>query len=240
MGEEILKGTYQYASQVSNLLFRQAALLLGLHHLRKEAVHPAGFAVCNKLEEELSIFGANVFGPSPPWAQKVRQRLQEREDVHGWRSTELIDCRVLVLDVVQSLDSRTVEVSASETKDGCENDSSRVTPDVIKPSLWAMHQMVQSLYALGFLDGQDLVHGCGAKQFLEGLPHEAPFAAIREKQDVGLVLEDEIVCDVVVGSARVDSSSTIEQSGNITRQIDCCSSITRSLLTQGRVCNRSK
>jgi hypothetical protein len=98
-----------------------------------------------------------------------------------------------------------------------------------------VHEVMQSLYAFGFLDGQDLVHRCGAKQFLEGLPHEAPFAAVREKQDVGLVLEDEIVCDVVVGSAGVDPSSTIEQSGEITCQIGLRNA-RKSSMTYSRTC----
>jgi hypothetical protein len=59
---------------------------------------------------------------------------------------------------------------------------------------------------------------------------------------MGLVLEDEIVGDVIVRATGVDSSSTIEQSGSITRQIDSRSSerTARLLLTQGRVCNRSR
>jgi hypothetical protein len=54
---------------------------------------------------------------------------------------------------------------------------------------------------------------------LEGFPHEAPFTAVREKQNVCLVFEDEVVCDVIVRSAGVNPSSTVEQSGRITGQI---------------------
>jgi hypothetical protein len=59
---------------------------------------------------------------------------------------------------------------------------------------------------------------------------------------MGLVLEDQIVGDVVVRATGVDSSSTIEQSGRITRQIDSRRSkgMAWLILTQGRVCNRSR